>query len=321
MDGNLAIKQALSCRKTLAQRPGWNRPAAARPTPRASCDAPQGRADSTARRGDAFAALATAVRIDFGPVFTGEWTGRWTSRMPLARLFFVLEPGRDPGFLSDADATIPLLRNAWAFLPPGREIEHCQPPGFQVVSVHFRIVLKGRPNPFWGRPMRGGASPEMRPAFFDMALESDAPAPDGNTALLPASFSLRGAVWTLLGRVALAEGEALAAGLARGAAFARLFEAVDNDPEKDLSVLEMAKIVRMGESAFKQRFRAEMGVSPRNWFNDRRARAAAEALLEPGATVAAVAGRFGFGNEFYFSRFFRRHHGVPPSQWRRQCHV
>ena len=93
------------------------------------------------------------------------------------------------------------------------------------------------------------------------------------------------------------------------------------EPEEDFSVAGMAKIVRLGESAFKQRFRAEMGVSPRTWFNDRRARAAAEALLEPGATVAAVAERFGFGNEFYFSRFFRRHHGLSPSQWRRQCHV
>ena len=296
-------------------------PAAARPAPRASCDAPQGRADSTARRDDAFAALAAAARIDFGPLFTGEWTGRWSSRMPFARIFFVLESGRETGFLADADARIPLLRNTWVFLPPGREIEHSQPPGFHVVSVHFRITLRGRPNPFLGRPMRGGASPELRSVFLAAASGNAAAGTDGSLALLPASFSLRGAVWSLLGRVAEAEGPALAANLGRGAAFARLFEAVDNAPEENFSVAAMAKIVRLGESAFKQRFRAEMGVSPRTWFNDRRARAAAEALLEPGATVAAVAERFGFGNEFYFSRFFRRHHGLSPSQWRRQCHV
>ena len=241
--------------------------------------------------------------------------------MPLARLFFVLESGTEPGYLSDACAKIPLLRNTWAFLPPGREIEHCQPAGFRVVSVHFRIVLRGRPNPFWGRPLRGGASTELRPIFINAATESAALAPDRDPALLPLSFSLRGAVWSLLGRVANAEGPALSAAMARGAAFERLFEAVDNAPEENFSVAQMAKIVRMGESAFKQHFREQMGVSPRTWFNDRRARAVAEALLEPGATVAAVAGRFGFGNEFYFSRFFRRHHGLPPSQWRRQCHV
>ena len=75
------------------------------------------------------------------------------------------------------------------------------------------------------------------------------------------------------------------------------------------------------DDAFSKRFRAAMGTSPRTWFNERRARAAAEALLDPEDTVAAVASRFGFGSEFYFSRFFRRHHGLSPSQWRRQCHV
>ena len=296
-------------------------PAAARPAPRASCDAPQGRAESTARRDDAFAALAAAARIDFGPLFTGEWTGRWSSRMPFARIFFVLEPGREAGFLADADARIPLLRNTWVFLPPGREIEHCQPPGFHVVSVHFRITLRGRPNPFLGRPMRGGASPEMRSVFLAAANGGAAAGTDGSLALLPASFSLRGAVWTLLGRVAEAEGPALAAALERGTEFAPLFEAVEAEPERDFSVDEMARLFGLGGSAFSKRFRAAMGTSPRTWFNERRARAAAEALLDPEDTVAAVASRFGFGSEFYFSRFFRRHQGLSPSQWRRQCHV
>lgn len=75
--------------------------------------------------------------------------------MPFARIFYVLESGPDMGFLADADSNIPLLPNTWVFLPPGREIIHHQPTGFNVVSVHFRIALRGRPNPFFGRPMRG----------------------------------------------------------------------------------------------------------------------------------------------------------------------
>ncbi len=285
---------------------------------RTSCDAPEGKADATARRNDAFAALAATVRIDFGPVYSGEWVGNWRSRMPFARIFFVLASGPETGFLSDADARIPLRPNTWVFLPPGREIVHDQKPGLNVVSIHFRITLRGRPNPFVGRPMRGGGAHELRSVFDALA---DGNAVSGGLDRLPSVFLAQGAVWTLLGRVAEAEGPALAAGLERGAAFSRLFEAVDNAPEGDFSVAEMAKLVCLGESAFTKRFRAEMGVSPRTWFNNRRARAAAEALLEPKATVADVAERFGFGNEFYFSRFFRRHYGLPPSQWRRQRHV
>ncbi len=285
---------------------------------RTSCDAPEGKYDATARRNDAFAALAATARIDLGSVYSGEWVGNWRSRMPFARIFFVLASGPETGFLSDSDARIPLRPNTWIFLPPGREIVHDQRPGLNVVSIHFRITLRGRPNPFFGRPMRGGSTHELKPVFSAIAGMDAA---SGGLDRLPTVFLAQGAVWTILGHVAEAEGPALAAGLERGAAFARLFEAVDNAPEGNFSVAEMAKFVYLGESAFTKRFHAEMGVSPRTWFNDRRARAAAEALLEPGATVAGVAERFGFGNEFYFSRFFRRHFGLPPSQWRNQCHI
>ena len=40
--------------------------------------------------------------------------------------------------------------------------------------------------------------------------------------------------------------------------------------------------------------------------------------MEDGATVRDVAERLGFGNEFYFSRFFKRHFGLSPANWRRQ---
>ena len=288
------------------------------PPLRGCCDAPDGKADAATRRDDAFATLAAAARIDFGPVFSGEWVGDWRSNMPLARLFFIFSSGPEPGFLADADARIPLLRNTWVFLPPGREIVHHQTPGVNVVSVHFRITLCGRPNPFLGRPMRGGGAPELRPVFG--ALANSAAAGSG-MGRMPAAFAARGAVWLLLGRVATAEGPALAAALERGTEFAPLFEAVEAEPERDFSVDEMARLFGLGGSAFSKRFRAAMGTSPRTWFNERRARAAAEALLDPEDTVAAVASRFGFGSEFYFSRFFRRHHGLSPSQWRRQCHV
>lgn len=288
------------------------------PPLRGNCDAPDGKADAATRRDDAFASLSAAARIDFGPVFSGEWVGDWRSDMPFARIFYILESGPETGFLADADARIPLLRNTWVFLPPGREIVHHQTPGINVVSIHFRILLGGRPNPFLGRPLRGGGAPDLRPVFWTLTKRNTT---ETSLQQIPTVFAAKGAVWTLLDRVAHAEGPALTAALERGAEFAPLFEAVEADPERDFSVDEMAALLHLGASAFTKRFRAAMGVPPRVWFNDRRARAAAEALLEPGATVVGVAERFGFGNEFYFSRFFTRHYGLPPSKWRRQCHV
>ena len=283
-----------------------------------SCDEPEGRVANAARRDDALSALCAAVKVDFYSMYAGGWVGKWRSKMPFARIFYVLASGAAPGSLSDADSRIALLPNTWAFLPPGREIVHDQPAGINLVSVHFRVAMSGRPNPFLGRPMRGGGAPEFRTAFLGAAAGFGDQSEPGR---IPASFLVRGAVWTLLGRVAEAEGEMLARNMERGAEFARLFEAVDAEPERNFSIGEMAKTVFQGESSFRRRFNAAMGVPPGAWFDTRRARAAAEALLESGATVAGVAERFGFGSEFYFSRFFKRHFGAAPSVWRRQFPV
>lgn len=237
--------------------------------------------------------------------------------MPLARIFFVLAPGDAVGTLSDAGGTLPLLGNTWAFLPPGREIHHRQGRGIEVVSVHFRITLHGRTDMFLNTPLRGGAAPELHEVFASVAQHRTEDG-DGGLGGLPCSFSLRGALWTLIGRVAGDEWPELSRSMERDAEFAKLFEAVEAEPERVFSVAEMAGVVNEGESAFAKHFRSTMGMTPHAWFSEIRARATAEALLDTSVTVADVADRFGFGNEFYFSRFFKRHFGSSPSVWRRQ---
>lgn len=43
---------------------------------------------------------------------------------------------------------------------------------------------------------------------------------------------------------------------------------------------------------------------------------AADLLREPGATLAAVAGRVGFANPFALSAAFKRERGISPSEYR-----
>jgi AraC-like DNA-binding protein len=46
---------------------------------------------------------------------------------------------------------------------------------------------------------------------------------------------------------------------------------------------------------------------------------AADLLLEPQASVGAVARRVGYGSPFTFSTAFKRAHGTSPSGWRAQA--
>jgi AraC-like DNA-binding protein len=54
------------------------------------------------------------------------------------------------------------------------------------------------------------------------------------------------------------------------------------------------------------------------YLTDRRLALAADLLLEPGATIGAVAVRVGYGSAFALSTAFKRVRGVSPAEHRRR---
>lgn len=296
--------------------------------PRGDCGA--GRHVGATASDNALSALSGLVRIEPGSVFAGEWTGSWRSRFPLARIFYVFAAGPDVGSVSDGDSQVPLRPGTWALLPPGREIGHEQPPGIDVVSIHFRAVFRGGPEPLSGCRLQGGFAPEWRDVFREIADAALAGARSGSAgpasggsggagpARLPAALSMLGAIWLVLARAVAAEGPAFWERLQRERTFSPLFEAVAENPRRDFSVADMAAAMRMGEMAFAKRFASTMGESPRAWFNRHRARMAVEALLKGDKKMRAVAEDLGFCDEYYFSRFFKRHFGLSPKDWLRR---
>ncbi len=64
---------------------------------------------------------------------------------------------------------------------------------------------------------------------------------------------------------------------------------------------------------------ARAGITLRPWLRERRLAAAADALARPGGHrlgIAAVAHRWGFADHAHFTREFRKHFGMTPTEWR-----
>jgi AraC-like DNA-binding protein len=64
---------------------------------------------------------------------------------------------------------------------------------------------------------------------------------------------------------------------------------------------------------------ARAGITLRPWLRERRLTAAADALTRPvngRVTIAAIAHRWGFADQAHFTREFRKHFGMTPTQWR-----
>ena len=78
----------------------------------------------------------------------------------------------------------------------------------------------------------------------------------------------------------------------------------------------MAQVMNMGVQSFAKRFSADTGISPRKFFERILAEHAVRLLTGTDRSVKEIAAEMGFDNEYYFSRFFKRHLGLPPGEFR-----
>ena len=94
--------------------------------------------------------------------------------------------------------------------------------------------------------------------------------------------------------------------------------AIHRRPGDPWTVESLAGIARFSRSRFSERFLTVVGVSPARYIARWRMHVAGRLLREERVSVADVAHRLGYDSEASFSRAFKRHVGVPPSDLRRK---
>ncbi len=78
--------------------------------------------------------------------------------------------------------------------------------------------------------------------------------------------------------------------------------------------IEVANLCAMSPFVFSRKFKDAFGLSFRDYIVRYRLRAACALLKNPDASVTEVAFAVGFNDVSYFSRMFKRHFGMPPSE-------
>ena len=97
---------------------------------------------------------------------------------------------------------------------------------------------------------------------------------------------------------------------------AHAVQLVHREPERRWTVGTLAAAVGYSRSAFAARFHELVGEAPMAYVSRTRLVLAATLLERTGMTLAEVARRTGYANEFSFSRAFKRAFGVPPGLYR-----
>jgi AraC-like DNA-binding protein len=93
--------------------------------------------------------------------------------------------------------------------------------------------------------------------------------------------------------------------------------ALHADPARAWTVPELAAISGLSRAAFARIFQLALGQAPMQYLTDWRMTLARDHLRAGELTLAQIGARTGYASPYAFAAAFRRHHGVPPGQWRR----
>lgn len=107
----------------------------------------------------------------------------------------------------------------------------------------------------------------------------------------------------------------------RGAADVRVgpaLRALHADPARAWTVSELAAVCGLSRAAFARSFTQVIDQTPMAYLADWRMTIARDLLRAGDASLSEIATRVGYATSYAFATAFRRHHGLPPGQWRRR---
>lgn len=102
------------------------------------------------------------------------------------------------------------------------------------------------------------------------------------------------------------------------APFEAVFDHLEKNLGADLRVTALAQIYGTSLHAFSMAFSSNTGISPKHYITRRLNQEAIQLVLNTNLRVKQIAERLRFLNEYYFSRFFQKLNGAPPSQYRQR---
>lgn len=96
----------------------------------------------------------------------------------------------------------------------------------------------------------------------------------------------------------------------------RAIELMHERPERDWTLVELAKKAGLSRASFAEKFRAATGQTPLRYLTSIRMQRAMRLLSETAEPLETVAGAVGYADAFSFSKVFKRTLGLSPREFR-----
>lgn len=195
------------------------------------------------------------------------------------------------------------------FIPCNLEVDLDITPGISFVSLHFNLDL------FYGFDVFG--SYRRCETVKNPSLVSETRQLLGREDELRTLCRVNEIIFRLCASWLPAQTSDIQKSLAVCRRYGDVLEFVQKAGDAATTVEALADMKGMRKDVFSRRFTRDVGVTPKDFISKTLMRKASKMLLSPGVTVRAVAEGLNFSSEYYFSRFFKKHSGQPPSVFQR----
>ena len=98
-----------------------------------------------------------------------------------------------------------------------------------------------------------------------------------------------------------------------------LIEFITANYERDITVAEMADVLKTSESNLYAIFKKSTGISPLKYLNNYRLSVASNLLTQTGDSIKNISEKVGIGDQFYFSKLFKARYNKSPQEYRKEC--
>lgn len=102
--------------------------------------------------------------------------------------------------------------------------------------------------------------------------------------------------------------------------FTELLEYVKNNSNATMTVEDLAERVGMTPEAFSRKFHRIFKVSPKSFISKCVLEKITSDLCSSSKSIKDISDELHFSSEFYLSRFFKKHTGIPPSSYKNIVH-
>ncbi len=252
--------------------------------------------------------LSNCLRLEFHNFFFGVSSGDFVTKYPYNRLLFSLDSEGET-IIADATETVNFERGMWLLIPAGHEARHAHV-GSRHLSIHLSFyILRGIEILASLDKLLYGNNDHLIEI-----VETITASPEPLPFVSGIELLCRKILFEVLKNNPV-DMEHFYAGFIK---YAKLTKYLEQNCKCQVTVADMAKIMNMGEQSFAKKFSADTGISPKKFFNRLLASHAATLLVNTELSVKEIADEMEFCNEFYFSRFFKLHFGLSPSEFKQK---